>query len=406
MLAGGYDQIALVKELSKRGHQVILADYFSNPPAKSYASKHYQVSTLDMEAIKKIAMEESVQLITTVCTDQALLTVASVSEQLGLPCYVSSDTALNVTNKKYMKKIFKEKGIPTASYNIIEDIHEVENLKSEICYPIVVKPCDCNSSKGVVKVNNENELKESVKNAFELSRSHMTIIEEYLRGEEVSIDVWVDNEGAKVLSVSKTKKIKSNSNAFTIFRSQYPANLSEKINLKIQEVAQQITDAFQITDSPLLIQALISDDRIYVIEFSARMGGGTKYRFIEYMSGVDIMKVYVNRILGDDTQTVIPEKSQKHIEIDYIYSKCGQIKKISNVNRLLENNTIKEFYQYKDLGSEITKATTSSDRVAGILIVANSNQELIEKRKRAIEELDIYDNDGKSLMCKEMFMED
>ena len=55
VLAGGYDQIGLILELKKRGHEVILADYFENPPAKKVADVHYQESTLDVDAIKKLA---------------------------------------------------------------------------------------------------------------------------------------------------------------------------------------------------------------------------------------------------------------------------------------------------------------------------------------------------------------
>lgn len=35
VLAGGSDQIALIQELKKRGHETILVDYFQNPPAKT-----------------------------------------------------------------------------------------------------------------------------------------------------------------------------------------------------------------------------------------------------------------------------------------------------------------------------------------------------------------------------------
>lgn len=41
VLAGGFDQIALIKELRNRGNIVYLADYFENPPAKQYADKHF-----------------------------------------------------------------------------------------------------------------------------------------------------------------------------------------------------------------------------------------------------------------------------------------------------------------------------------------------------------------------------
>ena len=99
VLAGGADQIALIQELKSRGHEVVLLDYFENPPAKPYADKHIVASTLDVEAVEKYAKEENVSLICTACTDQALLSVSYVSERLGLPCYIDYQTGLNVTNK-------------------------------------------------------------------------------------------------------------------------------------------------------------------------------------------------------------------------------------------------------------------------------------------------------------------
>ena len=122
VLAGGFDQIALIKELKKRGHSVVLVDYFENPPAKQFADKHIVASTLDMDRVEQIAISESVDLICTACTDQALLTVACVSEKLSLPCYLSYQTALNVTNKSYMKDVFMKHGIPTSKYTILSNV--------------------------------------------------------------------------------------------------------------------------------------------------------------------------------------------------------------------------------------------------------------------------------------------
>ena len=126
ILAGGYDQIALINEFKNRNYFTILIDYYSNPPAKDYADIHYQVSTLDIDEIKKIAIKEDVDLITTACTDQALLSVSKVSEELNLPCYLSYETALKVTNKMYMKNEMIKSGIPTAKYKVISNDSEID----------------------------------------------------------------------------------------------------------------------------------------------------------------------------------------------------------------------------------------------------------------------------------------
>jgi len=54
VLAGGFPQIALIKELRRRGIFVVLADYYEKPVARAYADSFYRVSTLDVEERKTI----------------------------------------------------------------------------------------------------------------------------------------------------------------------------------------------------------------------------------------------------------------------------------------------------------------------------------------------------------------
>lgn len=405
VLAGGFDQIALISELKSRGHIVYLADYFENPPAKQYADKHFQISTLDEIAIYNLAKSEQIDLITTACTDQALMTVARVSEQLGLPCYISGDTATNVTNKAFMKKKFSEYAVPTAKWQLFED---EENYKNQLddCYgyPMIVKPCDCNSSKGVVKVNNREELYVGIEEAFALSRNKQVVVEEFIEGEEVSIDVWKDSDGAKVLSVSGTSKITENTENFTIYQSKYPVELSNTLICNIQDTAEKICKAFKLYNCPVLIQAIIKGDELNVIEFSARMGGGSKYKLIEYMSGVDIMKVYVNRILGDTKQIVSPIWSLKHIELNYIYTYNGIVDKMVGYDVFVDSGEIKELFQYRPLGCITEKRKTSSDRILGFLIEEDTNAALIQLRHKIVNSVDILNDVGESIMYKKCFL--
>ena len=182
VLAGGFPQIDLINKLKKRGYYTILADYYENPVAKEYADKFYRISTLDVPAIKKLAVDEDVAFLITVCTDQALLTVAQVSEELELPCYIDYKTALDVTNKSYMKKVFIDNDIPTAKYMIFDNLSDAMNM--DWVYPIIVKPVDCNSSKGVKKATSINELEQYFNEALNYSRTKTALVEEFIMGEE------------------------------------------------------------------------------------------------------------------------------------------------------------------------------------------------------------------------------
>ena len=393
VLAGGSDQIALINELKVRGHEVVLVDYFENPPAKRFADKHIVASTLDIDKVKDIAINEYVDLITTACTDQALLTVAYVSERLGLPCYLSYQTGLNVTNKSYMKKVLSENNIPTARFVILDKV-DLSAIK-DFSFPLVVKPVDCNSSKGVRRIDNFNELPRYLDEAISFSRTKTAIVEEFKLGNEISVDYYVEGTEAKYLSATSSLKIK-NRNSFTILCSDYPA-VTSKQEEQLRIIGNQVAKAFGLKDCPLFIQMIANGDDINVIEFSARMGGGSKYNLIRVLSGVNIMSKYVDLVLGNKP-TVNPSKQVEFCKMVYIYCKPGILDHFEGVDQLKSEGVIDAWFEYKTKGMEITRAETSGDRAAGYLITANTFEELQAKLNFVDSYINVISNVGEDIM--------
>lgn len=393
VLAGGFDQIALIQELKKRGHDVVLVDYFEYPPAKYYADKHIVASTLDIDKVELIAKTECVDLICTACTDQALLTVAYVSERLGLPCNITYQTGLNVTNKSYMKEILMKNNIPTSKYAIVSeaDVNSIEGFS----FPLVVKPVDCNSSKGVKRVDDNADYIKYVEEAINYSRTRTAIVEEYKEGREISADFYIDHGEVKFLAATTSMKIKSQK-SFTILGSDYPA-----VDLEQEEqlvaIATSISQAFSLDNIPLLVQLIVNKNEMSVLEFSARMGGGSKYRLIQVLAGVDIMSVYVDRILGG-FPTVYPVKQVKFCKLIYLYCKPGVFDHVEGCDELMADNYIDDFFVYKTKGMEIHGAETSGDRPAGYLCTASSSKLLDEKIKYIDAHLKVISKECEDIM--------
>lgn len=402
VLAGGFDQIALINELKKRGYKILLADYLENPPAKDYADTFYQTSTLDVEKIYALAKNENVNLITTACTDQALLTVAEVASRLNLTFYLSVEQARNVTDKYYMKQKFREYGVTTADFYILDQTehYDISFLNN---YPYVIKPCDCNSSKGVRKVDNKKDLIDALNKSFQLSRTHKAVVEEFIDGRELSIDAWIVNGKAEILSITETKKMKQDTSRFTIYQSVYPTEITEENLTQIHDNIDKICNGFQLKEGPLLVQAIVSKSEVYVVEFSARMGGGSKYKLIEEITSIDIMKKYVDFVDGAINKIEGPKKNSNCIEVDYIYAKNGIVKKIDGFEELKRQGLIKEIFTYKEEGSEIQKRETSADRVLGMLLEADSQDNLNKKREKVLSEASILDDFGNDIMYRDCF---
>ena len=402
VLAGGVPQIELICQLKKRGYTVILADYHPEPVAKKYADIFYQESTLDVEAIRRIAIDEKIDFLITVCTDQALLTVAKLSEELGLPCYLDYQTGLNVTNKAYMKSIFKDYSIPTADYRILKELDE-RQLEG-LALPLIVKPVDCNSSKGVRKVENRQELQEFFYQAKELSRTKTAIVEKYVEGEEVTVDVYVENGVSNVLAVSRTEKIAAK-DKFVIFRTVNPAPISDGVCEKISVVCQKIADAFSIKDSPMLVQMIVANDEVFVLEFSARTGGGEKFKMIKQATGFDVIEAVIDLTEGKKPHLQKNDDRPKMIVNEFLYCEEGIFDHLEGFDELKEDGTIADYYLLKWKGVQFNEISSSGDRVAWITFFSDSVEELEIKHSKAVNRLRVIDSLGKDMLRHDLMAE-
>ncbi len=399
VLAGGFPQIALLQELNRRGIETVLADYYEEPVAKPYADRFYRVSTLDVEGIEAVAQREAVDFLITACTDQALLTVAKVSEKLGLPCYIDYQTALNVTNKQYMKQVFNAHNIPTARHVVMGELCE-EKL-ADMQFPLIVKPVDCNSSKGVKRVETMEELKTAFADAVRLSRTNTALVEEFIDGEEISVDVYVENGTAHVLSVSVLDKISDN-DKFVIFRGRYSACTVERVHEMVRGIAQQIADAFGLKNSPMLIQMIVNDRRAAVLEFSARTGGGVKYLLIRKASGFDVLAAVVDLTLGKKPHVDKVSPQSRYIVNEFIYCSPGVFERLDGFDEAREKGWLSDYYLFKPSGTVFDTIENSGDRVAGYTVQADTLEELERCRTKVLETVRVLDKSGRDMLRRDL----
>lgn len=299
-----------------------------------------------------------------------------------------------------MKDIIMGSKISTASYFKITDINGLN--KVEIDYPLVVKPSDSNGSYGVRKVQNKIELLQDAQEALKISRSQSAIIESYLIGREISIDAFVVDKKVKILMKSELKTVKSAKRGFPIFQSIFPARLSPKANDSIGKIANQIVQAFKLSNTPLLIQVIVEQDKVTLIEFGARIGGGSKYRSIQKVTGFNILDAYVATFLGMKPK-IVTKPSVDYYSRNHIYTKTGFFGEVKNYGQLIEEGIIEEFIFYKTKGMEISSDMASRDRIGSFLVKADTKEKLMEKVKTAVERLEVYNTKGNAIMRKDIF---
>ncbi len=403
VLAGGNDQAALIQELRQifEGCEIILIDFAKDVVASRYADKHLVISTMDIESVKEAAIKEQVDYILTACGDQPLLTMAVVSEDLGLPCYLSKRQVLDLTNKMYMKKKMVANDIPTSKFKTFTSVDKID--VTGLRFPLIVKPVDSNGSKGVRKVTTYDELIEQARTSIKFALSDTIIVEEFVNGIEVSSDYYVIDGKAIPVMMSILNKYSVNESTSVIYQTIIPPVVSEVAKLKMNEIAQKIANAFEINNSPMLIQSFINGDDINVIEFSARIGGGAKYKDIENHTGFNILKANVLSMLGKTPVVEFKDNSNVSSRC-HLYLKGGKFSNVVGVQELLDEGLIEEYVQTKPLGVEVNSPNSSSDRVASIFVKATDNESLKTKIISVLNRIHILNEQGKDILERDMYL--
>ena len=174
-------QLPAIKKAKELGHYVAVADFNSNAVGIPYADEFYNASTIDVEAICKVAKEFKPDGIMTLATDMPMRSIAAATSLLGLPG-ISMDTAIKSTDKGEMIKAFKEHGVESPWFYILEKEEQLCEVIPQIEYPCILKPTDNAGSRGVMLIHSESELLEAYQYSVSQSRGGCVILEEYMVG--------------------------------------------------------------------------------------------------------------------------------------------------------------------------------------------------------------------------------
>ena len=398
VLAGGIAQVALIEELKRRGYKTLLADMNPKCVAANYCDEFHPVSAMDVPGIQALAKEQNVDMVLTACADQIIVAEVEVCEALGLKTYLDLETVKLVSDKHFMKDVFMKNDIPTSRY-VVVDRFEEEKIAG-LRYPLVVKPVDAYSARGVRRCNNLEEVKEFLAEAIEISRTKTAVVEEFVEGEELTVEAFVCKGKATVLCIGCKQKL--NNGRFVLSGSLYPANISAELIEEINQTTQKIADAFRLYNSPININMITDGKHGYVLEFCARTGGFVKYEITKIMSGFDPIKAIVDMHEGIDPEVGDVKAENKYLMTCYLYCSEGTLDRYEGFEEMLRQGIISRYYLVRNKGHQFKGITSQGDRAAGFFVQDDDYDNLLRKYETALKNLKILDKDGNDLIRRDL----
>jgi len=179
-------------------------------------------------------------------------------------------------DKAAAKEIFKEKGIPTPEYLLVDlGISAIEHLEKELSgkinFPVVLKPVDEGSSIGLSIVRTLTELKPAVERA--LGYSSRLLIEKYISGREITVGILA-GAPLPVVEIIPRQGHYSFQAKYTKGMSDYfvPADLSPAVYREVQLIALKAHQALGCSDFSRVDLRVDPDNRPWVLEVNTIPG--------------------------------------------------------------------------------------------------------------------------------------
>lgn len=253
------------------------------------ADNFYQVDVTDKQEILEQCKALKVDGVCSIASDLTNLTVNYIRERLGH--IKNSNHCLELTTNKYlMRDALKAGGSPIPDYRIAKKNQSLTELSH---FPYIVKPVDRSGSRGVNLVHNFEQLQKAVKESIEESFLSESIIEEFIEGEEYSIESYSKNGSHFILQI--TEKYTSEAPRFIEKAHLAPALLESNLEEKIKQVvAKALTDLkveFGASHSEIKVDKA---GEIKIIEIGSRMGGDfIGSDLVVQNTGIDFLKLEI-----------------------------------------------------------------------------------------------------------------
>ena len=370
ILGAGRHQVPLIRAAEAAGYRTVIADNREGSPGRQYCSVTSMVSATDLEACRKLALEYSVCGVLVAGTDQPVRVMAQLSQDLGLPCYISPEGAERATNKLVQRQAMSEAGVRQPRFLTIRpgDTWEWD------VFPCVVKPADSQGQRGVKKVDNGAELRKVVEESARFSTAGEVVLEEFVAGQEFTACGWM--QGGQVAFMSLSDRATYSAHSLGVcFQHLYPSVAAAGMAREVKAMLGKIATCFGMSQGPLYVQMIASADGPVLVEAAARVGGGHESTLFPRISDFNPVQCLLGTLSGDSYTGASELRDGEYAITNFVFAHAGTVGSCHGMEGIPMVG-IEEAGYYVAVGDQPTGMLDGQGRVGYFIARASSRAEV------------------------------
>ena len=374
-----------------------------NPGIENFAECIENISAENNSEIVKFAQEKNIDLVVVGPEIPLVNGLVDELEKVGIKSFGCNKKAAQIEGSKiFAKNLMKKYKIPTANFEVFDNLSDAKNYISSQKFPVVIKADGLAAGKGVIIAKNFDEALnalDEMKNFGDAGKK--IVVEEFMDGEEASVLAFTDGKIIlPMIPAQDHKRIFDNDEGLNTggMGAYAPAPVvNPDVMKKVQEkilnpIIAALNEEKIIYRGCLYAGLMIQNGEPKVVEFNCRFGDPETQVVIPLLKS-DLLEIMLACAEGNLSEKKIswskdfaicvilasggyPKSYKKNFPID-------GIKKAESLGAKIFHAGTKVADSGQDTGDR--KILTSGGRVLGVTVTEKNIQSAIEKVYKCVD---------------------
>lgn len=294
LVGSNFSSLPLLFALKRRGFHVTVCGNRPDEPCHVHADCSVMIDYSDAEALLSAAREGGFDFIVPTGNDVAYISSTVVANRLGMPGFDSIETTNIIHTKRAFREFADSHSIP--SPRSVRLAGTGEGSVFGLRYPLLIKPSDSFSGRGVSRITDPAELANAIADARRNSRSGEVVVEEFVSGNLHSHSAFVrDQEIIFDLFVDEYCSVYP----YQVDSSNHPSGLAASVRQNVREIMARVVKLLGLADGLLHTQFISDGSDVWIIECMRRMPGDLYGSLIDQSLGIDYSDLVLQLIVGE-----------------------------------------------------------------------------------------------------------
>jgi len=271
--------------LIKNGYDVYVAGSKPNDCLAKYTDNYINIDYSNVYFLQDLIHQYNFDFLIPGCNDMSYISTTKVNDKNKFYGLDSTEVSEIINNKNKFRKFAIDNNL---NVPITYTKDEIDKLN----IPIIIKPVDAYSGRGVSVIKNikESDINLAIENAINYSNTKNYLIEEYIEGQLYSHTAFISD---KKIIIDFIVIEYGTKNEFTVDTSNvvhdFPENTLEDIREQIEYMAQKLN----LVDGLIHTQFIKTKNSFKIIEVTRRCPGDLYSLLIQKSTNFDYVKYYI-----------------------------------------------------------------------------------------------------------------